>query len=56
MDKLIEFRVKIGNKNQLRYLLKQKKELYEVCLQNHEMDCEKLHEEIVAIELRLKDL
>ena len=55
LDKATAFRIKIANKNQLRQLLKQKKEAYSLIEDAHEMEFtrKKLQDEIAAIELEL---
>ena len=55
LDKATAFMIKIKNKNQLRQLLKQKKEAYSLIEDAHEMEFtrKKLQEEIAAIELEL---
>lgn len=55
LDKATAFRIKIANKNQLRQLLKQKKEAYSLIEDTHEMEFtrKQLQDEIAAIELEL---
>ena len=56
MDKATAFRIKIASKNQLRQLLKQKKEAYSYIEDRKDMEFTKkqLKDEITAIELEIR--